>query len=79
MMKWNELSFGAKRGYFFESVLLARDGPSLEKTKEGLVSFNPQRVLKQLWYDQGTIMNTGKVGNSNALIAEARFIGDCGD
>lgn len=45
---------------------------------EGTVCYNPQRVLRQLGYDQGATVVTKKMGNLNILIAEARYVGEAG-
>lgn len=43
---------------------------------DNTISYNPQRVLRQLGYDQKANMVTGEMGNSNILTAKSRFAGD---
>lgn len=39
------------------------------------MSYNPQRVIRQLGYDQSAIRITGEMGCSGSMTAEAQFIG----
>lgn len=48
--------------------------PFMSEIIEVIVSYNPQRVLRQLGYDRGANIITGEMGNSNT--AKARFAGD---
>lgn len=49
--------------------------PLVTNTTDGVISYNPQRVMRQLGYDQLTVMVTGEMGYSNLLIGYAQFIG----
>lgn len=40
--------------------------------------YNPQRVLRQLGYDRGTVRANGDVSHLNALVAENKFVGEGG-
>lgn len=43
---------------------------------EGIISYKPQGVIKQLGYDQPVIQVAGEMGYSNKLIDEAQFVGE---
>lgn len=58
-------------GTFFVIILALALLPFKSKTMEGTISYNPQRVLRQLGYDQGAIMITTEMGNSNTSNAES--------
>lgn len=54
--------------------------PSIIESKTGTVSYNPQRVMRQLGYDQSAIRITGEMGYSESmtvernLLAKARYV-----
>lgn len=43
------------------------------KSKEGVVSYNPQRVMRQLGYDQRSVMFPSEMAYSSVLNSEARL------
>lgn len=49
--------------------------PFVTESKAGVVSHNPQRVMRQLGYDQFAIQLLGEMGCSGSATAEAQFIG----
>lgn len=49
--------------------------PFITESKVGVVSYNPQRVMRQLGYDQSAIQISGEMGCSSSTTAEAQFIG----
>lgn len=49
--------------------------PFMTESKTGIVSYNPQRVMRQLGYDQPAIQITGKMGCSGSTTAESQLIG----
>lgn len=53
--------------------------PSKSESKKAVVSYNPQRVLRQLGYDKWTMMISWEMGNSSMLNVETRFIRDRSD
>lgn len=50
--------------------------PFVTKSKAGAVSYNPQRVMRQLGYDQSAIQVSGETGCSNSSLVESQFVGD---
>lgn len=53
--------------------------PFITKSKTGVVSYNPQRVMRQLGYDQSAIQITGERGYSSLMTTESQFtaMGGC--
>lgn len=49
--------------------------PFVTESKVGVVSYNPQRVMRQLGYDQSAIQLSGEMGCSSSATTEAQFIG----
>lgn len=48
--------------------------PFIIESKTGVVSYNPQRVMRQLGYDQSAIQIKGEMGYSDSITAESQFI-----
>lgn len=44
-------------------------------TGEGVAVYSPQRVLRQMNYDQGVVSITGDSRSRSGRVADARFIG----
>lgn len=42
----------------------------------GVISYNPQHVMRQLGYDQLTIQITGDMDSSDILTVESQFVGE---
>lgn len=49
--------------------------PFMTESKTGIVSYNPQRVMRQLGYDQSAIKIRGEMAYSSSATAESQFIG----
>lgn len=49
--------------------------PFITESKTGVVSYKPQRVMRQLRYDQFAIQISGEMGCSSSITAESQFIG----
>lgn len=49
--------------------------PFVTESKARVVSYNPQRVMRQLGYDQSAIQLSGEMGCSGSATAEAQFTG----
>lgn len=50
--------------------------PFITETKMEIVSYNAQRVMRQLDYDQSAIQSTREMRCSNRLIVESLFVGE---
>lgn len=50
--------------------------PFVTESKAGAVSYNPQRVIRQLGYDQSAIQVSRETGCSNSSLVESQFVGD---
>lgn len=50
--------------------------PFITESKTGAVSYNPQRVMRQLGYDQSAIQISGETGYSDSSLVESQFVGD---
>lgn len=49
--------------------------PFIIESKTGPVSYNPQRVMRQLEYDQSAIQVSGETCSNSSLV-ESQFVGD---
>lgn len=50
--------------------------PSICESKAWIVSYNPQRVMRQLGHDQFAIQVSGETGCSNSSLVESQFVGE---
>lgn len=50
--------------------------PFITESKTGAVSYNPQRVMRQLGYDQSAVQISGGTGYSDSSLVESQFVGD---
>lgn len=50
--------------------------PLVTESKAGTISYNPQRMMQELGYDQSAIRLTGKMGCSDSTTVESQFVGD---
>lgn len=49
--------------------------PFMTESKTGVVSYNPQMVMRQLGYEQSAIQISGEMGCSSSATKESQFIG----
>lgn len=58
---------------------LAISSPTLlsfiTESRSGVISYKPQRILRQLGYNQSAIRSTGEIGSSDSINAQSQFIG----
>lgn len=50
--------------------------PFITESRTGTISYNPQRVMRQLGYDQSAIQISGATGYSDSSLVESQFVGD---
>lgn len=50
--------------------------PFITEISEGIISYNPERVMRQLGYDHLVGQVMGEMGYSSLLTAEAQFTGE---
>lgn len=63
------------KAQFFLNVVAPTLLPFMLESKKGVTVYNPQRVMHQFGYDQGTVVLTGELSLSSASDTVAGFTG----
>lgn len=63
------------KAQFFLGVIAPSLLPFMLESKKRVTVYNPQRVIHQFGYNQGTVTLIGELSTSSALLAGMRFTG----